>query len=122
MAAHDWHALVLARARETGARDLQTQTIAELAAHLEDIYLDALANRRSEDEAVSAATAALHESTLSIVAAPRRRIPDARAWTSAPDPGSRGLHGLGGDIRFAWRQLRRAPSFASIAILTLGVG
>ncbi|HMC76419.1 MAG TPA: ABC transporter permease [Vicinamibacterales bacterium] len=30
--------------------------------------------------------------------------------------------GIGGDIRFAWRQLRRAPSFAAIAIATLGLG
>ena len=69
-----------------------------------------------------AATAALPESSLSIVTTPRRRPADARSWTSEPTPGRRGLHGLGGDIRFAWRQLRRAPSFAAIAILTLGVG
>src|SRR5262245_54404690 len=30
--------------------------------------------------------------------------------------------GLPGDIRFAWRQLRRAPAFAAIAIATLGLG
>src|SRR5438067_2516197 len=33
-----------------------------------------------------------------------------------------GWSGIGGDLRFAWRQLRRAPSFAAIAILTLGLG
>jgi putative ABC transport system permease protein len=27
-----------------------------------------------------------------------------------------------GDVRFAWRQLRRAPSFAAVAIATLGLG
>src|SRR5215467_3400387 len=35
---------------------------------------------------------------------------------------SRRLSGLPGDIRFACRQLRRAPSFAAIAIATLGLG
>jgi putative ABC transport system permease protein len=34
----------------------------------------------------------------------------------------RSLAGVAGDIRFAWRQLRRAPSFAAIAIATLGLG
>ena len=38
-----------------------------------------------------------------------------------PSSGS-GLTGLAGDVRWAWRQWRRAPSFAAIAILTLGLG
>ena len=122
MSSHNWQALVSARARETGARHLQVQTIAELAAHLEDIYLDALANGRTETEAFGAARAALDESSLSIVTAPRRRPADARAWASEPAQRGRALQGLWGDIRFAWRQLRRAPTFAAIAILTLGVG
>lgn len=33
-----------------------------------------------------------------------------------------GITGIGGDLRFAWRQWRRSPSFAAIAILTLGLG
>jgi putative ABC transport system permease protein len=41
--------------------------------------------------------------------------------TNDPSSGS-GLTGLAGDVRWAWRQWRRAPSFAAIAIVTLGLG
>jgi putative ABC transport system permease protein len=37
-------------------------------------------------------------------------------------PAGRGITGMGGDVRFAWRQWRRSPSFAAVAILTLGLG
>ena len=30
--------------------------------------------------------------------------------------------GVGGDLKFAWRQWRRAPSFTAVAVLTLGLG
>jgi putative ABC transport system permease protein len=121
MAAHDWQALVRDRARRTGVPGLPLQTVAELAAHLEDIYLDALANGRSEEEALAVAQAALQESSLSIVMTPRHRPPDN---TGAREDllATRGLIGLVGDVRFAWRQLRRSPSFATIAIVTLGLG
>jgi len=119
---HDWNTLVAAHARATGARNLPIHTIAELAAHLEDIYLDRIAAGRSEADAYAAATAALAESPLANVPAPRTRPPDAHVWSAGPpDKGGR-LAGLAGDMRFAWRQLRRSPSFAAIAIVTLGVG
>ena len=120
MAAHDWQALVTQRARETGAPGLPLHTIAELAAHLEDIYLDALANGRTQSDAFALAKAALEESSLSIVTTPRRRPPDAAVWKDGV--AGRGIVGVGGDVRFAWRQLRRSPSFAAIAIITLGLG
>ena len=52
----------------------------------------------------------------------RDGLPDAHAWSAGPSESRRGVYGLAGDVRFAWRQLRRSPSFAAIAILTLGVG
>lgn len=115
----DWKTLVIEHARRTGAPALPQHTIDEIAAHLEDIYLDARRSGRSEDEARRAAEAALAESPLAIVPAPRTRAPEARPHVSPP---GRGWIGLGGDVRFAWRQLRRAPSFAALAIATLGLG
>ena len=50
----------------------------------------------------------------------RTRAPESRP-VNEPSVG-RGLTGLAGDVRWAWRQWRRAPSFAAIAILTLGLG
>jgi putative ABC transport system permease protein len=129
----DWTALVRQHARATGARELPVHTIQELAAHLEDIYLEALRSGRSEDEAVAAARAALAESGLSAlteggqspffskmglrvtVPLPRTRPPDSNAGPGA-------FLGIGGDLRCIWRQIRRAPSFAVVAIATLGLG
>ncbi len=121
MPAHDWQALVRDRARQTGAPGLPLQTVAELAAHLEDIYLDALSNGRSEEEALALAKAALEESSLSIVTTPRHRPPDS-GTAGADFVTAGGVTGLAGDVRFAWRQWRRSPSFAAIAIVTLGLG
>jgi hypothetical protein len=112
---HDWTALVREHARRTGADALPLTTIQELAAHLEDIYLDARRLGRSENEAFAAAQAALAESALSTVPRSRTRLPDSRA-------GSAPFLGLAGDARAMWRQLRRTPSFAIVAIATLGLG
>jgi putative ABC transport system permease protein len=37
-------------------------------------------------------------------------------------PAGSNFTGIGGDVKFAWRQWRRSPSFAAVAILTLGLG
>jgi putative ABC transport system permease protein len=115
----DWKARVVAHARKTGASNLAPHTVDELAAHLEDIYLEALRAGRREADAIRAAEGALTESPLATVPVSRTRIPEARPHVS---PGGSGWTGLGGDVRFAWRQLRRAPSFAAVAIVTLGLG
>src|ERR1051325_4902530 len=93
----DWKALVLRHAKTTGARDLPLHTIDELAAHLEDLYLEALAAGRSEHEASAVATRALEESPLAAVPRSRTRTPESRP--AAAIPSSRGLMGLVGDVR-----------------------
>ena len=120
MKPRDWKALVVAHARATGAPDLPRHTIDELAAHLEDIYLEALNAGRSDADAYRAAMTALEESALSAVPRVRARGPELRPVNELPS--GRGVTGLVGDLKFAWRQWRRAPSFAVVAILTLGLG
>jgi hypothetical protein len=88
----DWKSLVVRQARETGAGALPVHAIDELAAHLEDIYLGARAEGRSEADAVRAAEQALAESPLSLVPRSRTRTPASRPW-SAPEQGGGRLTG-----------------------------
>src|SRR6185369_6873174 len=102
MEAHDWKARVAEHARRTGAAHLAQHAVDELAAHLEDIYLEARRAGRPEAEAMRAAEGALAESPLAMVPVSRTRLPVGRPFVS---PGGSGWTGLGGDVRFAWRQL-----------------
>src|SRR5687767_11525535 len=120
MTAHDWKALVTKHAKASGATDLPQHTVDELAAHLEDIFLEAVKNGRSEAEAYRSATTALEESALSTVPRSRTRLPEARPINEVSS--GHGLTGVAGDVKFAWRQWRRSPAFAAVAILTLGLG
>ena len=120
MAERNWRTEVIRHARATGAADLPAHTLDELAAHLEEIYLDAIRAGRSEADAERAAAAKLHESPLAGVPVVRTRAPESRPINELSS--GNGLTGLAGDVSWAWRQWRRAPSFAAIAILTLGLG
>ena len=74
---------------------------------------------RSAIEEAKKGSAALTESALGTVPRPRTRQPEARPINETPGGG---FTGLAGDVRFAWRQWRRSPSFAAVAIVTLGLG
>jgi predicted permease len=72
---------------------------------------------------MAAVHTALAEAPLAGVTPPRRRLPEARPLVSPPGRGwTSGVGGLVADVRFALRQFRRAPSFAAVAVLTLGLG
>ena len=121
-----WHRYTIGRLSSSSKRaraarqTWRRHTIEELAAHLEDIYLDAIRAGRPDAEAYRAATAALSESALRTVPRSRTRGPESRPVNEVP--AGRGLNGLAADLKSAWRQWRRSPSFAAIAIITLGLG
>jgi putative ABC transport system permease protein len=114
----DWKAIVREHARRTGAMKLSERAIEELATHLEDIYLGAIADGRSDDDAMTSVSRALDESPLASLPAPRR----AAVSRVDEESGRSGFTGVLGDVRIALRQVRRAPSVAVIAIVTLGLG
>jgi putative ABC transport system permease protein len=118
---HDWKALVRNHARRTGAPDLADRPLEELAAHLEDIYLGAIAAGRPEADARRLALMALDESSLETLPPPRR-APDSGVVPAVPGGSGPGWLGFSGDLRVAVRQFRRAPSVAVIAVVTLGLG
>ena len=117
-----WTDIVRAHAEKTGGPALPSATIAELAAHLEDIYAAARADGAGDEEARRLAMQALEESPLEELSRRARQRPDSRPGAVAPEPGGSFWTGLSGELRHALRQLKRSPSFAAVAILTLGLG
>ena len=72
----------------------------EISQHLQDLYDELRAEGASDADA--------------------RRAMEAEL--DGMDRSSRPLADLGGDLRYAWRALRRYPSFAAVVILTLALG
>ena len=105
---HDWKALVVDHARSDRRADLPQHTIDELAAHLEDIYARRARGRTQRSRRLPAAEAALAESPLAAVPRVHGHAPGGRGAPDRPAADRPGLTGMGGDLRFAWRQLRRA--------------
>jgi putative ABC transport system permease protein len=121
----DWTAVVADHARGA-AIDLSPQTVDELAAHLEDLYLAARADGADDDAARSTARRALESSGL----LPLRREPrpDPRAIHArlADDAAAASARprsfAMGYALRTALRQFRLHPAFALIVVLVLGLG
>ena len=118
----NWKQIVAAHAEKTGNPPLAASTIAELAAHLEDLYTAARLEGASEAEAVARAKEALDESPLAELSQRARRRPDSRPAALAPEAAGSLWTGIAGEFRHALRQIKRSPSFAAIAVLTLGLG
>jgi putative ABC transport system permease protein len=120
----DWRAAVTTHAARAGV-DLPQAIADEMALHLDDLYVAALAEGQPEAEASARAFAALEESAMSVLGrralrdarSPDRRQADAVARTSQ----GRSLHVLSA-LRMALRQFRQHPGFACITVLVLGLG
>jgi putative ABC transport system permease protein len=120
----EWRALVIRHARACGT-DLSPSMIAELAAHLEDLYLNAVDDGANEIEAHRAAQDALGRSQLDVLAAEIRRQAGHAGMRSSDDLARaherRSLAMLYA-IRIAVRQFRTQPLFALLTVLVLGLG
>src|SRR5262249_46048350 len=90
-------------------RQLEKELDEEIEAH---VALDIQQRIEQGESAEIARTAALRE--MRSIGVVKEATRDAWAWRSADR--------LMQDFRYAFRQLRRSPGFATVVILTLGVG
>jgi predicted permease len=120
----NWHHHVVRRARETGADQLPTHAVDELAEHLEDLYNAARADGASHADALARAQAALDASPLTVIRGSSRRLQPPAPPMSSPVHAPSPFRSL--SMRHAFRQAVRQfvvqPAFASVTVLVLGLG
>jgi putative ABC transport system permease protein len=130
----DWQAFVRVRLRLpdlTPARE--ARIVREIASQLEDFYRDAIARGASEGEADAHAAGQIADWTRMARDVLRADWPHARsrvdrfvdaieARPAASQGGWLMVAHMARDVRYAIRQLVRAPAFTTVALLTLALG
>ena len=119
-----WPALVARYARSAGI-DLSPQTVDELAAHLEDLYLAARDRGADHHAARQEAIQELEASgllPLRVEPRPDSRATQVRLANDVSSASRSRSFAMGYALRMALRQFRLHPAFAAITILVLGLG
>jgi putative ABC transport system permease protein len=119
-----WRAVVTRFARSAGIH-LSPQTVDELAAHLEDLYLAARDRGADHEAARQEAIQELETSGLLPLRTEPRLDPRATYGHIANDISSASRSrsfAMGYALRMALRQFRLHPAFAAITVLVLGLG